>query len=129
MGYPQAVGPTPEVPYVILPLLVQEILGGRPEPRNWIQMLQSGRIENSRKVRRMLGGIHCNLHGTIGDNGNGPFGIASRPPQRPADWAPGPSEVMKIEAFAFEGICQRVECGRLIPSGAKLAHVVPPGRS
>jgi hypothetical protein len=36
MGYPQAVRPTPEVPYVIPPLLVQEILGGRPELRNWI---------------------------------------------------------------------------------------------
>ena len=88
-------------------------------------MLQSRRIENSRKVCRMLGGIHRNLHGTIGDNGNGPFGIPSGPPQCPANWTPGSGEVMEIEAFAFERISQRVECSWLIPSRAKLAQVMP----
>jgi len=91
-------------------------------------MLQPCRIEKSRKIGRMLGGIYCNLHSTIRDNGNGPFGIASWPPQRAPDWAPRPREVMKIDPIAFESVCQRVDCGRLIPSRANLGPVGPPGR-
>lgn len=86
----------PDLRFVLLLLLVQKIVGRRPELCNGIYMLQSGRIENSRKVCRMLGGIHRNLYGTIGDNGNGPFGVPSGPPQYPADWTPGSSEIMQI---------------------------------
>ena len=77
----------------------------------------------------MLGGIHRNLYGTIGDNGNGPFGVPSGPPQYPADWTPGSSKIMEIEALALEGIGQRVERSWLIPSRARLAQVMPSRRS
>ena len=86
----------PDLRFVLLLLLVQKIVGRRPELCNGIYMLQSGRIENSRKVCRMLGSIHRNLHRTIRDNRNGAFGIPSRPPQYPADWTPGSSEIMQI---------------------------------
>jgi hypothetical protein len=119
----------PDLRFILLLLLVQEILRGRPELRDGIYMLQSRRIENSRKVCRMLGGIHCNLHGTIRDNRNGSFGIPSGAPQYPADWTPGSREVMQIEALTLEGICQRVERSWLIPSRVKLAQVMPSRRS
>ena len=119
----------PDLPFVFLLLLVQEILGGRPELFNGIYMLQSRRIENSRKVCRMLRGIHRDLNGAIRDNGDGPFGIPSGPPQYPADRTPGSSKIMEIEALALEGICQRVERSWLIPSRARLAQVMPSRRS
>ena len=68
----------------------------------------------------MLGCIYRDLHRTIRDNGNGPFGIAPRPPQHTPNRAPGSREVMEVDPFTFEGVCKRVDRGGLIPPRANL---------
>ncbi len=60
---------------------------------------------------------HRDFPDPIRDERNGPFRVATWPPKRALNRAPGPRELVELHAFALQLCCQRVQNRGFIAPG------------